>query len=171
MTALQLDLFATDAETRRLVDGLTCLRDVVPEALDVVVHLDDWRAYDDRNVGRCGAWWYSVRRDGLHFAGLTELRPRGSWPRTLARCVTWAELAEQLAGDPRRPGLVAWAESLTEPSWKELIRPFDLWPGGWHPSYIAGDHERPGWPQRIAAWRTLQQLLTDAITRLEPEVN
>jgi hypothetical protein len=169
VTALQLDLFAADTGTRRLVDGLTALRDVVPEALEAVVNLGD-RGPDDRQVGRSGAWWYAARRDGLHFAGLDEqLRGRG-WPSTLPRRITWAELAEQLADDPRRAELLSWAQSLPMPNWRELIRPFELWPDpdSWHPDYITGDHERPGWDERITAWTTLQAILTDAITRLHP---
>lgn len=166
--AVQLDLFGTDDRTRRLVDGLTCLRDVVPEALEVVVHLADWHPNDKSGVSRCGPWWYTIRRDGLHFEGLNENPRRRTWPNTLTHRVTWREFAEHLADDPRRPPIRRWARSLPEPNWKELIRPYELWPGPWRPDYITGDHERPGWDQRITAWRTVQAILTDAITRLDP---
>lgn len=168
-TGAQLGLFGHAPETRRLIDGLTCLRDVVPEALEVVVHLADWQSYHGSSASRSEQWWYSIRRDGLHFEGLHE-RPHKGWPQTLARRITWREIAEHVGDDPRRPGLVAWAESLTAPDrWKDLIRPHELWPapGEWHPSYITGDHERLGWRERIAAWRDLLDIYTDAIAPLE----
>lgn len=168
MTALQLDLFASDTDTRRLVDGLTCLRDAVPDAMYVLIHLTDWRPTENRgNRYSDGGWLYAIRRDGLRFEhalGWDDRRP--------AHRISWAELAEQLGDDPRRAELIAWSESLTEPAWKERMRPHELWPnpGSWHPSYITTDHEHPGWPRRIAAWRTLQAILTDAITRLDEEI-
>ena len=166
MTAVQLDLFGPDAETRRLAGGLVCLRDVVPEAMDVLIHLAHWRRVEDRGIGTSGDWAYSIRRDGLY----CEHRLDWSGSRTRMRCITWAELTEQLTGDPRRARILAWSQSLAEPSWKELLRPYEFWPdsGSWHPSYIAGDRGRPGWDQRLAAWRALQAILTDAITRLDP---
>lgn len=166
---VQLDLFDGDPEVRRLVDGLTCLRDVVPEALEAVVYLREWRSRAG-NVGRSGTWWYGIRPDGLHFARLEEQRCGSGWPSRLARRLTWAQLADLLGDDPRRLGLIAWKESLTAPdAWKELMRPHELWPDpdGWHPSYITGDHAHPGWPERITAWAALQAMFTDAITALE----
>jgi hypothetical protein len=164
-TAVQLDLFASDPETRRLVDGLTCLRDVVPEALEVIVHLADWHPVEQGGFGLSGDWAYTIRRKGLRY----ERRSDWCGQPSRMRCITWPELAAQLGSDPRRAGLIAWSEALTEPAWKERIRPHELWPnpGEWHPDYIRHDHERPGWPQRIAAWRTLQQICTDAIAGLE----
>jgi hypothetical protein len=173
MTLEQLDLFGATIDARRLVDGLTCLRDVMPQAMEAAVHLANWRPYDDRSVGRSDTWWYAIRPDGLHFEALTETCPRSSWPTKLARRVTWGEIAELVGDDPRRTGLTAWAESLTIPdAWRDLIRPFELWPHpeDWHPGHIAGDHRRPGWPERITAWRDLLEILTDAITRLDAEV-
>lgn len=166
---VQLDLFGGDPEVCRRVDGLTCLRDVVPEALEAVVHLREWRSRAGSGVGKSGAWWYGIRRDGLHFARLGELSAGTGWPHKLPRRIIWDELAGLFGDDPRRADLCAWSESLTEPAWKERLRPHELWPDpeGWHPSYITGDHAHPGWPERIAAWTALQAMCTDAITRLE----
>jgi hypothetical protein len=175
MTAGQLDLFGQGTEARRLVDGLTCLRDAVPDAMYVVIHLGYWLPRDERNIGASGDWAYSIRRDGLHFEhendwwrGAWSRGERYGWSRTPVHRITWAELAEEIGGDPRRADLVAWSGSLTEPAWKERGRPHELWPdpGQWHPDYITHDHQHPGWDRRIAAWRTLQTILTDAITRL-----
>ncbi|TDD31665.1 hypothetical protein E1287_25735 [Actinomadura sp. KC06] len=166
---VQLDLFAGDPEVRRLVDGLTVLRDVVPEALEAAVYLGEWRSRGGLSVGKSGPWWYGIRRGGLQFEALGERRHSG-WPHKLTRSITWEELAGLLGDDPRRQGLIAWAESLTAlDAWRDLMRPHELWPmpGEWHPSYITGDHERPGWPERIAAWTTLQAMCTDTITALE----
>lgn len=171
----QLDLFAPSAETQRLVDGLTCLRDSVPDAMYVVLHLDYWLRDDTRRVGASGDWAYSVRREGFRYEHEAEwwsgARARGErygWDRMPAQRIAWPELAEQLAGDPRRGELIAWSAALTEPAWQERYRPHELWPEPekWHPHYIEDDHEHPGWDQRITAWRTLQTILTDAITRL-----
>lgn len=170
MTALQLGLFnpALDAETRRLIDGLTCLRDVVPTALECVVHLADWHPVQEGGFSLSGDWTWTIRRKGLRF----ERRADWSGQSSKMRVVTWAELATHLGDDPRRPGLITWAESLTAPDrWKDLMRPHELWPqpGDWHPSYITGDHERPGWAERIAAWRTFGAICTDAIAELDPD--
>lgn len=166
MTTVQLDLFGPDTETLRLVDGLRCLRDVVPEAMDVLIHLAPWQRVEHRELSLCGEWIYTLRLDGLRYERRDEWRGKSQMRR-----ITWTELAEQLADDPRRPQILAWARTLPMPNWKELIRPFELWPdsGSWHPSYITGDHERPGWDHRIAAWRALQAICTDAIARLDPE--
>lgn len=172
---VQLDLFAGDLEVRRLVDGLTCLRDIVPEALEAVVYLREWQTHTLAVASKsldtpAGSWWYKTSKAGLHFERLGE-RDRSTWPlsRSLVHLVTWAELAGLLGDDPRRAGIVAWSRSLVEPAWRERMRPYELWPAPecWHPSYIAGDREDPGWPERIAAWRTLQAMCTDAITALE----
>lgn len=176
----QLDLFApadVPADARRLVDGLTCLRDAVPEAMDVVLLLEYGRPIDERSIGASGEWAYSIRREGMRYehkrTWWDEPRSQGKphgWSRTPAHRITWAELADLLGGDPRRAELIAWADSLGELAWKERTRPHELWPnpGHWHPSYIKHDHEHPGWDRRIAAWRTLQAILTDAIARLDP---
>ena len=170
--ALQLDLFAPNAETRRLVDGLTCIRDAVGEAMHVLIHLAYWLPEDHRGISACGEWAYSIRRKGFHYehesdwwlGAYTRGEPWG-WDRTPAHHMTWAEIVELIGDDPRRAQLIAWSESLTEPAWQERLRPHELWPnpGNWHPDYIRLDHERPGWDQRITAWRTLQAILTDAM--------
>ncbi|MGH3376017.1 MAG: hypothetical protein ACRDP6_14865 [Actinoallomurus sp.] len=167
LAATQLDLFGPGVETLRLVDGLTCLRDVVPEAVEAAIHLADWRPIEDHGNGLSGDWAYTIRRAGLRF----EYRPDWSGVRSKLRCITWTELTDQIGDDPRRAELIAWSESLTEPAWQERIRPHELWPhpGQWHPDYIRNDHEHPGWDRRLTAWRTLQAICTDAITRLNME--
>ena len=161
-TTLQLNLFAPDADTRRLVDGLTCLRDSMPSAMYVVVHLADWRIREERGAGCSGDWAYAIRRDGLRIERTNDWR---GWDHAPAHRITWAKLAEHLGGDPRRAELIAWSESLAEPAWQEMARPHELWPEPekWHPHYIEGDHKHPGWRRRLAAWTTLQAILTDAM--------
>lgn len=154
-----------------LRDALTCLRDAVPEALEVVVLLGYRHEKDTRAARASGPWAYCVSRDGLRheprdeWSNPTDGGPRG-WSRTPAHLTTWEELAALVGADPRRADLVAWAEGLTAPDrWRDLFRPHELWPNPeqWHPGYIEGDHERPGWGERITAWRTLQSILTTAL--------
>jgi hypothetical protein len=177
MTAVQLDMFRSDPETCRRVDGLTCLRDAVPDAMYMVIHLADWRPREERSIGASGEWAYGIRRDGLRYEHEHDwwrgARSRGEpygWDRTPVHRVSWAELAEQIGDDPRRAQIRAWAQSLTGPAWQELARPHELWPnpGQWHPDHIRIDHERSGWDQRYAAWCALRAVLTDAIARLDP---
>lgn len=171
---VQLDLFGEveASHTRRLVDALVCLRDAVPEAMYVVVHLCQWKRPEDRSIGKSGDWAYTIRNAGLRYEhvddwgrGAYERGETWGWSRTPVRLVTWAELSELVGGDPRRQTLVDWFHNLTEPDrWRDIYRPFELWPHPetWHPDYIAGDHERPGWDARSGAWRELQAILTDA---------
>lgn len=171
---VQLDLFGEveASHTRRLVAALTCLRDVVPDAMYVVVLLAQWKRTEDRSIGASGDWAYSIRNTGLRYeragdwwAGARERGETWGWSRTPAGLVTWPELAELIGHDPRRPAVVDWFNGLTAPDrWRDIYRPFELWPKPetWHPDYIAGDHERPGWDARSAAWRELQAILTDA---------
>ncbi|NEA22656.1 hypothetical protein [Actinomadura bangladeshensis] len=163
----QLDVIVGDPEARRLADGLICLRDAVPEAMSVVLHLADWNPTEDGGYGMSGDWAYTIRRRGLRF----ERRHDSGWSGRASRmrCLTWAELTDILGSDPRRAEIVAWSDALVEPAWQQRMRPHELWPdpGSWHPSYIENDHKHPGWPERIAAWTALQAMCTDAITRLE----
>lgn len=179
MTAAQLDLFGgLDADTARKVDALTCIRDAIPQAMEMVIHLAYWWPHDRRNIGAGGGWADSIRRDGLHFERADDWWGRAyargepfGWNRTPAHLLTWPELADLTGDDPRRPGLITWSQSLTAiDAWKDRMRPYELWPesASCNPSYIKGDHERPGWGQRIAAWRGLYALLDDAIARLDP---
>lgn len=162
----QLDVLVGDPEARRLADGLTCLRDVVPEAMNVVLHLTDWHRTEEGGYGLSGDWAYTVRRRGLRFE-----RRHSGWDGRASRMrvVTWSELAGLFGDDPRRAAIVAWSQALVEPAWQQRMRPHELWPdpGSWHPSYIENDRADPGWPERIAAWTALQAMCTDAITRLE----
>ena len=132
----------------------------------VVVHLGDWRGRDDRRIGASGDWAYGVRRDGLHYEPTRTWR---GWDHIPGRVITWDELRAHLGEHPARGGVLAWAAALPTPSWNELSRPYELWPNPheWNPGYITHDHERTGWPERIAAWRALQAMCTDAITALE----
>ncbi len=159
---------------RPLVDALTCLRDVVPEALDVVVHLRSPSATDTRKPSASGAWAYCVSHAGLrHEPEEQWWRPAdgGShgWDRTPANLTPWADFEDLIGADPRRAEVAAWAESLTaRDAWRDRIRPYEFWPHPetWHPDRIAGDHARPGWEDRRAAWRTVLSILSDAIDRL-----
>lgn len=160
VAAGQLDLFAPDLnpDAGRLVDALTCIRDAVPEAMDMLIHLTHGRARDERGIGMSGDWAYSVRRNGFHYG----------WNRTLTAHATWQELDSLLGNHPLRPRVLAWAAGLPDPSWRDRIRPHELWPnpGQWNPGYITNDHERPGWAQRIAAWADLQTICTTTIADL-----
>lgn len=173
----QLDLFGEieTAETRRYVDALTCLRDAVPEALQAVVELSWWRERDKRNPAAAGEWAYIVCRAGLRhereddwWRGAQLRGEQFGWNRTPADLTTWDELAGLVGDDPRRGAVVAWAESLTEPRWRDLTRPKQLWPQPeqWHPDHIANELKRPGWAERFDAWRTTLRILDDAITAL-----
>ncbi|WP_053203807.1 hypothetical protein [Jiangella muralis] len=166
MTAVQLDLFGEvlTSETRRVVDGLACLRDAHPRALDLM--LGERRPdTGEIKVGASGPWAYSVRRAGFYF------EDRGGWGGWYARpahLLTWSELDALVGGDARLLEVRAWSESLHGVGGRnDRMRPHELWPdpGGWHPSYIEGDHERPGWDERITAWRTVLAILDDAIAR------
>ncbi|MEU4825085.1 hypothetical protein AB0H37_24705 [Actinomadura sp. NPDC023710] len=61
------DLFGPGTDARRQIDGLTCLRDSVPDAMHILLHLCYWRGHDDRGIGASGDWAYSIRRNGLHY--------------------------------------------------------------------------------------------------------
>lgn len=164
---VQLDLFGEveATHTRRLVEALICLRDAVPDAMYVVVHLAPWWKREDRGPRASGDWAYSIRNTGFRLERRDEWSAGGGWSRTPVHSVTWAELAELVGNDPRRAAIVDWFGGLTEPDrWRDIDRPHELWPNPetWHPDYIEGDHERPGWDERLAAWRQLQAILTDA---------
>lgn len=181
MITTQYDLFGEieQAETQRLSGALICLRDAIPYALEVVVYLTYWRPRDNRSIGTTGDWAYSVRDSGICYEPAEEwwtgAQDRGEpygWDRTPARHLGWDELADLIWDDPRRQSIAAWAASLTAPDrWRDLGRPHELWPDPdtWHPDYIDGDHERPGWPQRLAAWQDTIAILTDAAARLTSE--
>ena len=171
--AVQLDLFgeveaaedaARHADTRRRRDALTCLIDAHPTTLDLL--LGD-RRLDRGEIrqGMSGDWCYSVRATGFHFADRTEhCRGGGGWYRRPAHRLDWDEL-DAIAADPRVDEIRAWADSLTAiDRWKDRYRPHEMWPhpDSWHPSYIDGDHERPGWPARHAAWLLTLTVLADA---------
>lgn len=183
LDTLDLDLFdfLPDVAAQRsyarnlpLTQALTCLRDAVPSALEVVSDLAYNRRTDDRSPSASGDWAYIVCRAGLrheprsHWSQPTD-GGRAGWNRTPANLTTWSELAALLGDDPRRAELTAWTASLTAPDrWRDITRPRELWPNPeeWHPSTIEGDHTRPGWEARIHAWRTVQAILDDAIAAL-----
>lgn len=170
----QLDLFGhvvageVAARTRdraRVREGLTVLAEVHPEALEVLVHLADWRPRPDRTTHGGGGWAYALHEvHGLRYARTpTRSAPscRAGWDATPEHQVTWAELAAALGPDPRRAQVVAWAAGK---GWRDLVRPHELWPDGhrWHPGYYARDHAAPGWPARLDAWTTAIAVLSDA---------
>lgn len=171
---LQPDLFGEidAADRRRRRDALLCLRDAVPEALQVVVDLEYWRPTDTRDPRAGGDWAYCVCRAGLRFEAAADwwsaARSRGEtwgWSRTPAHLVTWAELTELIGQDPRRSEVAAWVDSLPVPRWRLLLRPHELWPNPdqWHVSYLCRDHIDDRWPGRRRAWQLVLDLLTDAI--------
>jgi len=170
----QLDLFGDvlSAERQRHRDALTCLRDAVPEALEVVVDLAYRWPKDTRDPRASRPWAYCVCRAGLRFEATDEwwsgAYVRGEtwgWNRAPAQLVTWAELSALVGQDPRRAELATWAADLPDPRWRLLTRPFELYPnpGGWHPGYIRGDHEHELWQARRRAWQLVLDLLNDAI--------
>ena len=182
----QLDLFGAviaaerrqlDAERQRHRDALSCLRDVVPTALENIVELAYRNPTDTRSPCASGDWAYCVCRAGLRFENAGEwwsgAHSRGEtwgWDRTPAQLVAWQELAALVGDDPRRTEIAAWMNSLPMPRWRLLHRPFELYPepGGWHPSYIEGDHRHEQWPARRHAWQLVLDLLGDAIRAVEP---
>ena len=181
MSAVQLELSgevealerqAVDAERRRINDALACLRDSCPDTLQVVWHLDWWKDRDAKGPGYTSPWAYLVCRRGVFYEHETTW---GGWDSRPTNLVSWDELRALLGDDPRRAGVVAWAESLwrptiedvstspwpDQPSWRYLTRPHELWPHPetWHPSYIEEDHAMPGHDARMAAWRTTFAIL------------
>lgn len=155
------DLFLPDTAAT-YSEGLICLRDAVPEALRIVVELSWWRETDERNPGKSGNWAYLACRKGVYFErtdtwGGWDCRPRNLLP--------WADLARLVGDDPRRRAVVDWVGSLTMPDrWKDIYRPYELWPnpGSWNPDYLEIDRSRPGYEDRMRAWSTVQQILTEA---------
>ena len=169
MSALQYDLFgevqaAENADTQRRRDALTCLIEAHPNALELL--LGDRRPdTGEIKQGLSGGWAYSRRKDGLYFEDQeTWGRAAGAWYRRPAHRFGWDELDAIAAADPRVEEIRAWATSLTQPdAWRDRTRPFELWPvSSWHPSWIKGNHERAGWPERLAAWTLTLAVLRDA---------
>ena len=183
---VQLDLFdpppapvvrerAVTGADRHRAEALTCLRDAVPEALELVVRLRSPSRVDSRAPCANPDWAYCTGRRGLryerHHDWSTGARERGesyAWNRTPANLLPWNELAVLVRDDPRHRELVAWVDSLPFPRWQLTHRPHELWdrPQMWHPSYIETDHAHPLWPERLRAWQVLIALLTDTITSL-----
>lgn len=174
MTAIQLDLFgevlaaeqhARTADLQRRIDGLTCLRDNVPDAMEAVLLLGYHHSHDNRSVCFGGDWAYLLCQAGLRFESGTTWK---GWDHQPAHLLTWNELTTLIGADPRRTELAAWADTVPQPRWRHTHRPFEFWPHPeqWHPGYIQKDHADPQWPAREHAWNLLQQLLTDTITSL-----
>ncbi|WP_027946575.1 hypothetical protein [Amycolatopsis taiwanensis] len=171
---VQLDLFGTvlAAERQHHVDVLTCLRDAMPDALQIIVELRRWQREDTHAPHANGDWAYCVSHAGLRYEAASEwwagARERGEtwgWSRTPANLITWDELAALVGDDPRRAEITAWVETLPEPRWRKLMRPHELWPQpkGWHIGYFCRDHVDTHWTGRRRAWRLVLDLLTDAI--------
>lgn len=182
MTAVQLDLFgeveaaerqAADADRARIDDALTCLAISCPHALEVLWHLEWWKPRDEKGPGFTEPWAYLVCRRGVFFEHESTW---GGWDCRPRNLVTWDELRDRLADDPRRAGVVAWATGLWHPtaadmgkpwpdlvSWRYLIRPYELdpHPEMWNPSYAEGDREARGYADRMGAWRTTMAILLD----------
>jgi hypothetical protein len=152
-------------------DALICLRDEVPTALEAIANLSWLKPHDDTKPGASEHYAYALCAAGLRWERVEEWWGPGAWERRPRHLTTWADLAAAISDDPRRATIATWAETLTAPDRsRDLYRPYELWPKPetWHPSYIDGDHERPGWADRIDAWRTAQAILTDAVDALEP---
>lgn len=184
---VQLDLFGAvvaaeeqrdRAERQRLIDGLTCLRDVVPTALECVVDLRYTASTDTRAPSKAmgDSWAYCISRAGLRFETVAEwaegARSRGErygWDRTPAHLLTWDELATLVGTDPRRAEVVAWARSLPVPNWRPLYRPHELWPlpDHWHVGVFCHDHVDVHWTARRHAWQLVLDMLGDAIDGLQ----
>lgn len=163
---MQLDIFAD----QRLAEGLTCLHDAVCDVMHIVVHLGPWWEREDRGPRANGDWAYAIRNAGFRFERRDVWSAGGGWSRTPAHSMTWDELAELIGDDPRRPAIIEWFNSLTEPDrWLDQSRPHELFADvkGLHPSWAEGDHERPGWEARLAAWRDVLGILVDARARID----
>lgn len=168
----QLDLFGLSAEQQRRVDALTCLRDSVPTALEVVVDLRYTDPHDTRSPCATGNWAYCVSKAGVRFETTHEWwyeaharGERSGWDRTPANLLRWDELAALVGDDPRRAEVAGWVGTLAEPRWKLLRRPFELEPDGdgFHIRYFCRDHVDPHWTQRRRCWQLVRDLLNDAI--------
>lgn len=165
------DLFIPD-RAQQVARGLTCLRDACPDALEVVARLDWWKPNNERGSHASGEWAYVVCRDGFHFGSRYGAEWRG-WDRNPPHLLTWEQLRQILEVDPRQTDVAAWLHSQTAVDrWRDYYRPYELWPdpGSWHPSYIESDRERDGYHERMNAWRTTQDILTDAIRRIEGDL-
>lgn len=166
-SAIQLDLFGeiVSAKQRRVVDTLTCLRDTLPEALDVIAELRYTGPRLESSGSRAdGPWNYAVCSAGVRVQPRDQMRGFHTQPRNL---VPWHELRDLVGDDPRRAEITAWRDSLPELGrWRLTYRPHELWsdPKGWHVSNFCHDHVHEQWSARRRAWHLLQDLLTDTIT-------
>lgn len=170
----QLDLFGevVSAEQQRRLDALVCLRDSMPETLELVVELQRHSGQGSRTVRAGGDWAYCVSPEGLRveavsdwWTGAYERGETWGWRRMPAHLIPWDELATLIGQDPRRAEIAAWAESLPYPRWPQLMRPHELWPDPdqWHRSYFCKDHLDRQWPARRHAWQLVLDLLNGAI--------
>lgn len=151
------------------IDALTCLRDVVPEALEIVVQLANPRQHDDRMPSACGDWAWCVSDRGLWTQRAEEWwQQDNAWGKRPKHLLPWADLAELIEADPRRAEVTAWAGTLTFPCWRELSRPKEIGarPGEWHISYLCRDHVDDAWPGRRRAWQLVLDILSERIDRL-----
>lgn len=88
--------------------------------------------------------------------------------------MSWDELAELVENHPARPGVVDFYRSV--PREKSiafaqhtfaLTRPHELsTEPAPHQSWIDDDHNRPGWNDRLEAWRTTITILNDALNKV-----
>lgn len=166
----QLDLLdLIDGETRgnggqdqrRFAEVMTCMRDAMPEAMRFMIDL--W-APPDKTWGMSGGWSYRW--------SATSVIAKSRRPGSEEQSITWDEFAALVEHHPRRKSILEWDRSLKAPDkWRDLTRPHEMWPYGFdaHPSTINSERQRPGWPERITAWRSLRVILTDALAEAAPD--
>lgn len=173
---VQLDLFgeveataaaAAAAGVERRRTGLLVLRDYC--ALGLEVTIGAWRPERTQiKTNLVHPWAYSIRKSGFLFEHEDTW---GGWYERPKYLLTWTEFDDMLRDDPRVAEVLVWSRSLEHPdAWLDRMRPHELYPyperDQWHPSYIEGDHERPGWADRLHAWMTVRAILTDAAEAL-----
>ena len=163
---MQPDLFGEieAAHCLRVADAFTCLAEAHPATLELLIGTRRPNRGEIK-TGKSGDWAYRVCNDEFCFEGVSTW---GGWHSKPAGAIAWAELDDLTAGDPRIDEMRAWSESLTAiEAGQDRTRPHELWPRpeAWHPSYIADDHERPGWPERLHVWGLAIELCRDIADR------
>lgn len=154
----------------RVRDALVCLAEAPYDSLMVILGT---REPDTGEIkaSASGDWAYRKTRHAFHYE-LTDTW--GGWYARPRNAITWDELDQAIADDPRVDEIRGWSESLTAvDAWRDRMRPHRLTTSAdqWHPHYPEEDEARPGWPARLHAWESTIALLRDAAARTpdEPE--